>query len=54
MSWLPARWRATCWAIRVTQFSTVIGSYLFAMGVGTWLSRYRGTRAGGALHRRSN
>jgi spermidine synthase len=24
----------------VTQFSTVIGSYLFAMGVGSWLSRY--------------
>ncbi len=26
----------------VTQFSTVIGSYLFAMGVGSWLSRYVG------------
>jgi spermidine synthase len=24
----------------VTQFSTVIGAYLFAMGVGSWLSRY--------------
>ena len=24
----------------VTQFSTVIGSYLFAMGVGSWLSKY--------------
>src|SRR4051794_2458000 len=24
----------------VTQFSTVIGTYLFAMGVGAWLSRY--------------
>ena len=24
----------------VTQFSTVIGTYLFAMGVGSWLSRY--------------
>lgn len=24
----------------VTQFSTVIGSYLFAMGVGSWFSRY--------------
>ncbi len=24
----------------VTQFSTVIGSYLFAMGIGSWLSRY--------------
>src|ERR1700712_1292222 len=24
----------------VTQFSTVIGVYLFAMGVGSWLSRY--------------
>lgn len=24
----------------VTQFSTVIGSYLFAMGVGSWVSRY--------------
>jgi spermidine synthase len=24
----------------VTQFSTVIGSYLFAMGVGSWCSRY--------------
>ncbi|MBC7493135.1 MAG: polyamine aminopropyltransferase, partial [Novosphingobium sp.] len=23
----------------VTQFSTVIGTYLFAMGVGSWLSR---------------
>jgi spermidine synthase len=26
----------------VTQFSTVIGTYLFAMGVGSWLSRYLG------------
>ncbi len=24
----------------VTQFSTVIGTYLFAMGIGSWLSRY--------------
>ncbi len=24
----------------ITQFSTVIGTYLFAMGVGSWLSRY--------------
>ena len=24
----------------VTQFSTIIGSYLFAMGVGSWLSKY--------------
>jgi len=24
----------------VTQFSTIIGSYLFAMGVGSWLSRF--------------
>ncbi|HNJ76973.1 MAG TPA: polyamine aminopropyltransferase, partial [Azospira sp.] len=24
----------------VTQFSTVIGTYLFAMGVGSWLSKY--------------
>src|SRR4030095_9611955 len=24
----------------VTQFSTVIGTYLFAMGVGSWLSRF--------------
>ena len=24
----------------VTQFSTVIGAYLFAMGIGSWLSRY--------------
>ncbi|GGE20085.1 polyamine aminopropyltransferase 1 [Polymorphobacter glacialis] len=24
----------------VTQFSTVIGTYLFAMGIGAWLSRY--------------
>jgi spermidine synthase len=24
----------------VTQFSTVIGTYLFAMGVGSWCSRY--------------
>ena len=26
----------------VLQFSTVIGSYLFAMGIGSWLSRYIG------------
>ncbi|MDD5305504.1 MAG: polyamine aminopropyltransferase, partial [Elusimicrobia bacterium] len=26
----------------VLQFSTVIGAYLFAMGVGSWLSRYVG------------
>ena len=24
----------------ITQFSTIIGTYLFAMGVGSWLSRY--------------
>jgi spermidine synthase len=24
----------------VTQFSTVIGAYLFAMGIGSWLSRF--------------
>src|ERR1043166_9523162 len=24
----------------VTQFSTLIGTYLFSMGVGSWLSRY--------------
>src|SRR5665811_1329160 len=24
----------------VTQFSTIIGVYLFAMGIGSWLSRY--------------
>jgi spermidine synthase len=24
----------------VTQFSTIIGAYLFAMGLGSWLSRY--------------
>ena len=24
----------------VTQFSTIIGAYLFAMGIGSWLSRY--------------
>src|SRR5215213_2463335 len=24
----------------ILQFSTVIGSYLFAMGIGSWLSRY--------------
>lgn len=32
----------------VTQFSTIIGAYLFAMGVGSWLSRY----VGGNLVRR--
>ncbi len=26
----------------VTQFSTVIGTYLFAMGIGSYLSRYVG------------
>src|SRR3954471_6915245 len=26
----------------ILQFSTVIGTYLFAMGVGSWLSRYLG------------
>lgn len=26
----------------VTQFSTIIGAYLFSMGVGSWLSRYVG------------
>ena len=26
----------------VTQFSTVIGTYLFAMGIGSWLSRFVG------------
>src|SRR5436190_8990397 len=26
----------------VTQFSTVIGTYLFAMGVGSWFSRFIG------------
>ena len=26
----------------ITQFSTVIGTYLFAMGIGSWLSRYVG------------
>lgn len=31
----------------VTQFSTVIGSYLFAMGIGSWLSRHvRGDEIG--------
>ena len=24
----------------VTQFSTIIGTYLFAMGIGSWLSRF--------------
>ena len=24
----------------VTQFSTIIGAYLFAMGIGSWLSRF--------------
>ncbi|MBS0608195.1 MAG: polyamine aminopropyltransferase, partial [Proteobacteria bacterium] len=24
----------------ILQFSTIIGTYLFAMGVGSWLSRY--------------
>jgi len=27
----------------VTQFSTIIGAYLFAMGIGSWLSRYVGS-----------
>lgn len=31
----------------VTQFSTVIGTYLFAMGIGSWCSRY--VREGGEL-----
>src|SRR5205809_4665638 len=26
----------------VLQFSTVIGTYLFAMGIGSWMSRYLG------------
>src|SRR3954447_23772408 len=26
----------------ILQFSTVIGAYLFAMGIGSWLSRYFG------------
>jgi spermidine synthase len=26
----------------VTQFSTVIGAYLFAMGIGSWLSKHVG------------
>ncbi|RPD45297.1 polyamine aminopropyltransferase [Hymenobacter sediminis] len=26
----------------VTQFSTIIGAYLFSMGIGSWLSRYLG------------
>ena len=26
----------------VFQFSTVIGAYLFAMGIGSWMSRYIG------------
>ncbi len=34
----------------VTQFSTVIGAYLFAMGVGSWLSRFVRARSGVALH----
>ncbi|WP_205685583.1 hypothetical protein [Flavipsychrobacter stenotrophus] len=24
----------------ITQFSTIIGTYLFAMGIGSWLSKY--------------
>ena len=28
----------------VTQFSTIIGAYLFAMGIGSWLSRYIGSK----------
>jgi spermidine synthase len=24
----------------VTQFSTIIGTYLFAMGIGSWLSKF--------------
>lgn len=32
----------------ITQFSTIIGAYLFAMGLGSWLSRY----VGGNLVRR--
>ena len=34
----------------VTQFSTVIGTYLFAMGVGSWLSRLHRARTGRAVH----
>ena len=34
----------------VTQFSTVIGTYLFAMGVGSWLSKLRHPRPDRALH----
>jgi intracellular septation protein A len=35
----------------VTQFSTVIGAYLFAMGIGSWLSKHVGGQgAAGALH----
>jgi spermidine synthase len=35
----------------ITQFSTVIGSYLFAMGVGSFLSRYVGVGARGLASR---
>ena len=35
----------------VTQFSTVIGTYLFAMGVGSWLSRFIRTDELGAFIR---
>ena len=38
-SWRPGRWRRMCWATLVLQFSTIIGTYLFAMGGG------RGCRA---------
>ena len=33
----------------ILQFSTVIGTYLFAMGVGSWLSRYLRAPAGRAV-----
>ena len=35
----------------VLQFSTVIGTYLFAMGIGSWLSRYLARGPGGAIRR---
>ena len=38
----------------VTQFSTVIGTYLFAMGIGSWLSRFVGARPRGAVRPRSS
>jgi spermidine synthase len=39
-SWPRARWPATCWATRCCSSATVIGTYLFAMGIGSWLSRF--------------